>query len=157
MIVPIEGQPGYWVSTEGAVLTAGAKQRHVTSPRKDLRPFLLRGYPRVTLGARKHDRYVHHLVLEAFRGPRPSPAHECRHLDGNPLNNCVENLAWGTQHENRIDQHRHGRLCFKLTDAQVREIRESSEPALTIAPKYGIARNYVYAIRSRAWRNGEWL
>lgn len=36
---------------------------------------------------------VHRLVLETFVGPCP-PGMECRHLDGNPLNNKLNNLCW---------------------------------------------------------------
>lgn len=52
-------------------------------------------------------RYIHDLVLRAFRGPRPAEM-ECRHLDGDSLNNRLDNLAWGTISENRLDQVRHG-------------------------------------------------
>lgn len=63
------------------------------------------GYPRAWVGEKK--RLVHHLVLEAFVGPRP-PNHVSRHLDGNPLNPRLDNLAWGTQSENMLDKQRHG-------------------------------------------------
>jgi hypothetical protein len=67
------------------------------------------GYPRVTLKtsgvARSH--LVHHLVLEAFVGPKPV-GQECRHLNGNPADNRLENLQWGTSSENSYDVVRHG-------------------------------------------------
>lgn len=45
---------------------------------------------------------VHRLVCEAFHR-RPNEAHdEVAHLDGNPFNNCVGNLAWVTPSENRM-------------------------------------------------------
>lgn len=47
-------------------------------------------------------RYVHHLVLEAFVGPRP-PGMEACHFDGNAQNNRLENLRWGTSAENKAD------------------------------------------------------
>jgi hypothetical protein len=65
-----------------------------------------RGYLVTTLG-RKSKSGLHRLVLLAFVGP-PPPGMECRHLDGNPLNNCLENLEWGTPLENHADQVRHG-------------------------------------------------
>lgn len=49
---------------------------------------------------------VHRLVARAFvEGIGPV----VRHLDGDSLNNCSENLAWGTQRENTLDTVRHGR------------------------------------------------
>lgn len=52
--------------------------------------------------------YIHTMVLEAFDGPRPTPKHQARHLDGNNRNNAAENLAWGTKVENEADKLRHG-------------------------------------------------
>ena len=61
---------------------------------------------------------VHELVLETFDGARPSgvyedtarqyPRYHARHLNGNPLDNRIENLQWGTVKENADDARRHG-------------------------------------------------
>lgn len=59
-------------------------------------------------GGRAIGRAVHGLVLEAFYGPKPSPLHEARHLDGNRRNNRPDNLAWGTHRENIDDRAQHG-------------------------------------------------
>lgn len=50
---------------------------------------------------------VHRLVLETFVGPCPEGM-ECCHIDGNPSNNKLENLKWGTHLENMRDRDRHG-------------------------------------------------
>jgi hypothetical protein len=50
---------------------------------------------------------VHILVLSAFAGPRPS-GQVVRHLDGNPENNHLGNLAWGTYGDNLDDSVAHG-------------------------------------------------
>ena len=52
-------------------------------------------------------KYVHTAVLEAFVGPAPGGT-ECCHGDGNPANNALANLRWGTKSENRFDSVRHG-------------------------------------------------
>jgi hypothetical protein len=56
------------------------------------------GHVSVSLG-RKNSLCVHALVLLAFVGPPPEK-HECRHLNGNPSDNRLENLRWGTRSEN---------------------------------------------------------
>ncbi|WP_044027529.1 NUMOD4 domain-containing protein [Corynebacterium glutamicum] len=57
-------------------------------------------------GSKKNHK-IHRLVLRAFdREPRDGEV--CRHLDGNPENNHIDNLVWGTQSENNYDQTRHG-------------------------------------------------
>lgn len=50
--------------------------------------------------------YVHRLVLQEFVGPAQKGM-ECLHKDGNPKNNHLENLRWGTPAENRQDSVRH--------------------------------------------------
>jgi hypothetical protein len=40
---------------------------------------------------------VAELVLEAFRGPRPKPTACAGHRDGDPTNNRLSNLFWGTR------------------------------------------------------------
>lgn len=50
---------------------------------------------------------IHRLILETFIGPCSSEM-QCRHLDGNPINNRLTNLKWGTQSENQQDSIRHG-------------------------------------------------
>lgn len=67
------------------------------------------GYQIVTLwrDGKQRTALVHRLVLEAFVGP-PAPGQEVRHYDGNPANNALENLAWGTHAENEADKIAHG-------------------------------------------------
>lgn len=68
------------------------------------------GYRRVTLSdenGKKKTPYVHLLVAEAFIGPRP-PDQQVRHWDGNPLNNRLDNLLYGTPSENVLDTVRYG-------------------------------------------------
>ena len=48
------------------------------------------------------------MVLSAFVGLRAAKM-QCRHLDGDPTNNGLYNLAWGTSAENSSDTIRHGR------------------------------------------------
>lgn len=57
-------------------------------------------------GSHQHGR-VHRLVLTAFVGAPPE-GHEALHGDGNPANNDLGNLRWGTRSENLRDSVRHG-------------------------------------------------
>lgn len=50
---------------------------------------------------------VHRLVAVAFLG-EPKEGQEVRHLNGDPADNRVENLAWGTHAENVADSVLHG-------------------------------------------------
>jgi hypothetical protein len=61
----------------------------------------------IRLGKGGNARYVHHLVLEAFVGPRPDGMEAC-HENGNSLDNRLSNLRWDTHAANMADQRRHG-------------------------------------------------
>lgn len=52
--------------------------------------------------------YIHRLVMAAFVGPCPDGL-EVRHLDGNPTNNHLDNLRYGTRRQNRLDDIRNGK------------------------------------------------
>lgn len=51
----------------------------------------------------KHLVRGHVVVATTFYGPAPD-GHECRHLDGQPGNNRIDNLTWGTDLENKQDR-----------------------------------------------------
>ncbi len=60
---------------------------------------------RLGTNVRRHTK-VHHLVAEAFIGPRPPGMVVC-HNNGDPLDNRVENLRYDTQANNITDMHDH--------------------------------------------------
>jgi hypothetical protein len=102
----VSGNEDYEVSNRGAV--RALPSRRILPAHKGNKV----GHRRVSLkspttGEHKQH-YVHTLVLEAFVSPRPEGMCAC-HIDGDPLNNCVENLRWGTYSENNHDIVRHGR------------------------------------------------
>jgi len=104
--------------------------------------------------------YVHRAVLEAFVGACP-PGTEGTHINGDKGDNRLENLRWATHAENIQDKDRHGTMVrgsdmpnAKLTDADVRAIRASSEPQQVLADRYGVSRPGISRIRSRAiWKH----
>lgn len=122
------------------------------------------GYLCVTVG-RKQVR-VHRLVLEAFVGPCPEGM-ECRHLDGNPTNNRLENLCWGSKQENMDDRSRHGAWkpvsgerhgSAKLTASDVIEIRklvhEGRAIQADLAKRYGVRKGTMSRVVSGAlWKH----
>ena len=108
--------------------------------------------------------YVHRLVLEAFIGPCPEGM-ECRHLNGVPWDNRVENLCWGTPAENKADQFLHGGSCtgennpnVKLMESEVRMIRRlRDDEGMTLralAKRYGVTKTMFGAIIKRKnWKH----
>lgn len=63
-----------------------------------------RNYRRVMLANPKRHAYVHHLVAEAFLGPRPEGA-MVLHMNDNGFDNRLANLRYGDREENELDRH----------------------------------------------------
>lgn len=74
------------------------------------------GYERVYLGSDYHP-FVHKLVADAFI-PNPHDYPIVRHKDDNRLNNCANNLKWGTQSDNIQDAIDHGRFVSNIAIAK---------------------------------------
>ena len=129
-----------------------------------------KGYYRVNVRdnsqPRKHYRMnVHTLVLNAFVGERPQGM-VCRHLNGNPLDNRLCNLKWGTPQENTQDSIRHGTaVCLrsgefsvasklKLTDIyEIRKMYKEGYKRSDIAQKYSLSWKHVDDIvRGKTWK-----
>ena len=113
---PVYGYEGiYEVSSHGRVrsvdrtATRSGGQVHLKG--KVLRTTLSKrgGYPDVSLYAqgKRERRSVHALVAESFIGARPEGMEVC-HNDGNPTNNHLDNLRYGTRSDNMLDRVRHG-------------------------------------------------
>lgn len=112
---------------------------------------------------REHQEFVHRLVLSAFVRVRRR-GEECRHLDGNPKNNRLENLVWGTRLENMADRKRLGEENpargeragnAKLTEETVRHIRHRisrGQSYSAIGRELGVNHNTVRHIAiGRCW------
>lgn len=106
---------------------------------------------------------VHHMVLLTFSGECPEGM-ECRHLDGNQVNNHVSNLAWGTKTENGNDRVLHETMPrgknhhkVKLTEEDVLAIRtraENGESQMSIAKCFSMAQSTIWAIIARRiWKH----
>lgn len=114
---PVRGYEGlYEVSDQGRVRSldriVGAARggtKRMKSRVLQPRP-LKRGYQRVSLSrdGRPRDVYIHRLVAEAFLGECP-PGSEVCHRNGDPGDNRVLNLRWGSHGSNVQDTVTHGR------------------------------------------------
>jgi NUMOD4 motif/HNH endonuclease len=174
---PIRGFEGYYeVSDQGRVKSLS----RMKNGRPGYRPYRiperilvlvpirtrLDGKSRVVVSLHREDikrwARVPHLVLEAFKGPRPSPKHESRHLNCDPSDNRAVNLEWGTQQENHADtlqldhilrgeRHPNAKLTTKQIK-QIRELRAAGVSGSVICTCFGITHNLVYLIAKRkAW------
>jgi protein gp37 len=152
---PIPGYDGYAVTTHGEVLGKRADTRG--GMKMDAGE---QGHMRVMLyptGERPGRReLVHRLVLTTFVRPA-RPGEQACHRNGDPSDNRLSNLYWGTQSDNWRDRlaHGHGRSYQKLTEQQVAEIRKrhaAGQSAYSMAKDYGVSDTQIRNIvLNRQW------
>ncbi len=145
---PVPDFPNYLVSNDGRVLSVQRGYGWILSPIRHRNGHL---YVFLYCDRRMYKKYVHDLVLSAWCR-EPMDGEEGRHLNGNPEDNHLENLAWGTRQDNANDRVRHGRSprgerspMHKLTEKQVLEIRQriGSETTRRLAKEYGVSHTCI--------------
>ncbi len=105
---------------------------------------------------------VHSFVAMIFLGDRSDQGLHVLHYDGNPLNNSLENLRWGTHKDNFADRDRHGTTArgerhgrSKLTKEQVLQIPVLRAEGLSqrkIAALFGVHNTLIsYILRGKSW------
>ena len=153
--LPIPGYEGlYEVSDQGRVRSLGRIGRNgQTYPAKVLKLAQSKGYRLSVLtaldGSRTTHR-VHLLVMAAFVGPREEGM-VCRHLDGNPANNVLSNLAYGTPVENAADMIAHGtHHSMNVTHCPQGHPYDEANTMLYTAKNRGVQRRCKTCNRERA-------
>ncbi len=157
--VDLPGFPDYQVGRDGSVWSSkgiikgkGRKGgwKRLSSHQNKL------GYHHVglSLSGKVKSYGVHALVLMGFVGPRPFKYHAC-HKDGNPSNNNLSNLYWGTSQENALDRHTHGTMPKRekhhrsgMLQSKVKEVMElkGKMPIQQVAKEYGVSMTLVWAM-----------
>ena len=127
------------------------KDFYRTVPERILRPgrFCKSGHVSVMLGCGEAGKPVHQLVMKAFVGPAPDGM-EIRHLNGNPADNRLANLKYGTRTENILDVYYQGKRWRKLSITDVIYIRFAcfcGIPDQTLADEFSVAVGTIAEIR----------
>lgn len=140
---PVPGWPGYTVTASGGLYGPSGKP-----VRWQVQPSGHRVY---TTGGKRLR--AAHAVLTAWGSPRPPDALG-RHLDDDPSNNHLDNLAWGSYGDNMADSLRNGRRPTgeaasptDLTDAAVARIARDGRSSRTVAAEYGVSHTTILKIR----------
>lgn len=156
--------PDYSASTLGRIRST--KLHNGTTEARLLKPCVANKSGHLTVSLRKDgesfNRHVHRLVLLTFVG-EPKRNQQCRHLDGDPGNNFLSNLCWGTAKENAEDMIKHGVMpCGErqgasvLTEPEVMDIRRlvtEGETISAVAKQFGVSHTTVSNIvNGKGWK-----
>lgn len=158
----IPGYEGlYRVSNFGDVVScsrimftgSGKNRRSFVSKEKLLHPSDCKGYKVVNLRKDNKTRRfgVHQLVMWAFVGVQEKGI-EVRHLNSNPSDNRLENLAYGTKSDNMQDAVKVGTLVFsrsKLSRQDVIDIAKDKRTLREIAEAFNCHIGTVQAIKTK--------
>jgi len=130
-----------------------------TVPERILKPgrFCKSGHISVVLGRGSNSSPVHQLVMRTFVGEPPEKM-EVLHINGNPIDNRLENLKYGTRTENILDTYKYGGRWKKLSTEDVLAIRKALKEGDTgkeLADKYGVCETSISNIRNG--RTFSWL
>jgi hypothetical protein len=167
-IRPVGMAPGYAVTDDGRVFSGILCSWRKDCPRELRQTTTKHGYRMVRLHVNRKAILagVHVVMARAFLPPPAGGQDRVRHWDGNPANNRLGNLLWGTQAENLADAVRHGRTLkglknpgAKLTERRVRLVRELCAEGFSpaaVAAFFGIHEDTVRrACRGKHWGHVE--
>ena len=160
----VEGWP-YEVSSVGRVRRSDAPHGRTRVGKILSQSTTQKGYHRVALrdGDRRMSFFVHRLVARAFVDGH-LPGLEVNHKNGDPGDNRASNLEWVTRKENNRHAREETGAWYpamgedaggaKLTEDDVRAIRQSSKTQVALAQEYGVDQSAVSLIRNRkTWRH----
>lgn len=128
--MPVVGYEGlYEVGKDGSVWSLNYNR---TGQRKQMVPvpFTVYGHLGVRLSkdGKQKTHPVHQLVLKAYL-PKPSPELVVMHINSEPADNCIDNLAWGTNKENQNDPHFRALLSKPVLCVETGEVYPSMTEA----------------------------
>ncbi len=153
----------YLCSIDGDILSTKFGRTKPIKPTPDSTGYLCFSYYKDGI---KTTMKVHRFVAMIFLSDKSDQGLEVLHYDGNPLNNSLENLRWGTRKENCADAIRHGTLgeargerhgMSKLTEDDVMQIRDLRALGLTqreIGYLFGVNQSQINRIlRGKRWQH----
>ena len=83
------------------------------------------GYLTVMLSKKQiAQRKIIHRLIALYFIPNPQNKPCINHIDGNKLNNCINNLEWCTYLENNIHAYKNGLIPTKITQTEANQIRQ---------------------------------
>lgn len=176
--LPVSGYEGFYeVSSWGRVRCLTRQVPHINGSTRTIKGRVLKTsvqhaghnkpYTRLSVslrkpGCKRKQAPIHRMVATAFV-PNPDQLPVVRHLDGDCLNNHVDNLAWGTHQDNSDDAVEAGATprgechCHaRLTEEAARIIKStprSQSNAEHLGKQFGVHPNTIKSV----WDEKSWV
>jgi hypothetical protein len=152
MIKPIPSLPTYYATADGRIFRYRKKTDDLYQLSDNTRSNS--GYKLVQpfQNGKRKLKYVHQLVLEAFKGPRPDNM-QCDHINHDRLDNSIDNLRYVTVKENLHRRRpyqtpssykQHKTPLYKKYLSEIIKLRKNGNKPAVIADKLSIPVKTVY-------------
>lgn len=151
-IVPIEGFPGYFISRNGSVYSAMCGGLRELATRASTHTKGKTRYMQVKMvkDKRSSGAELHRLLAKAFI-PNPEGKATVNHIDGNGLNNSLDNLEWATLSEQQ--RHRHEMHGTNISEELLNVIRSKTSwgwgEKTAVAKQHGVGQAWVSELIAR--------
>lgn len=130
---------GYFVSNHGRVWNKKTGK---------IRELDVRGHKSPAIKIKNKTYIISRLVIESFSDVIPEDNERfVMHIDGNPLNNHIENLRWSSYGESRIASNRSNSIYISDKDIlEMREMKSNGATLKEIREKYNISQGTLCCI-----------
>ena len=161
--VPIKHNPNYILYEDGRVYS---KYKSIfMSTWLDTCKYIVVG---LSIDGKKSKFLIHRLLAEHFvHNPDPDTLVQVNHIDGDKLNNKIENLEWVTAGDNQRHAYETGLKTIPIGEANGRSILSdqevieiynrllAGESNISVAKAYGVERTTIFGIKCK--KNWQYL
>lgn len=163
---PVPNFPDYYCSKDGDIFSSKGKTlKKLNSTIKKYKQAYRKARLYVTLrkNNKSYRKFVHQVVMLTFVGDYPE-GKEINHIDGNPLNNKLENLEYVSSSENTRHAFKNGlnknagdnHYIAKLDDIKVLTILtlEENSNLTKLSEHFKVARSTIQdVVKNRTWKH----
>lgn len=157
-VVYIEGYGNkYTIDTTGEIISYCKKNPIIRKPHINTSGYL---HVRLIANGKDISVSIHVLIAKAFI-PNPENLATVNHIDGNKLNNCIENLEWCSHSDNQKHAYKTGlrlpkkgadNFKAKLSECKVLAIRKSEVKVSKLAEIFNVSESSIYRIKqNKGW------
>lgn len=119
--------PDYEIDADGTIYTfkntPASRKNKVLKPRLDKDGYFMVNLYKKDIKTHGFTRRINRLLAITFKPLESYEGMVVRHMDGNPQNNNLNNLEWGTFKQNEADKKRHGTWAHgeKIGNSKLKE------------------------------------